>query len=102
MDEKNAPCRECTTDRHPGCQTDACDRWKAWHDRQQQRKSQIFKKRWLDAALRKVGRKKPRESHTARVLQGKSHRKERQNGSRMEMEQAPGERFREEIRQREE
>ena len=101
MDGRNAPCKGCER-RHPGCQTDECPDWKPWHEWMREQKTKIFRKRWLDDACRKIGMKKPRESHTARVFQNKSHRKERPNGSRLEMEQeATSERIRKEIRERE-
>lgn len=101
MDRLKAPCMGCEK-RHPACQSETCPEWKAWHDQWQQERTRIFRKRWLDDACRKIGMKKPRESHTARVFQNKSHRKERPNGSRMEMDQeAASERIRKEIRERE-
>lgn len=100
MNSRNAPCRNCS-ERQPGCQTDACPRWKEWHGKEMERKTLIYKRRWLENALRKVGKKRPGENHTARILQGKSHKKERPHGSRMEMEKAESGRIREEVRKRE-
>ena len=101
MDRLKAPCMGCEK-RHPACQSETCPEWKAWHDQWQQERTKIFRKRWLDDACRKIGMKKPRESHIARVFQNKSHRKERTNESRMEMvQEAASERIRKEIRERE-
>ena len=101
MERLKAPCMGCEK-RHPACQSETCPEWKVWHDQWQQERTKIFRKRWIDDACRKIGRKKPRESHTAKLFRNKSHRKERPNGSRLEMEQeAASERIRKEIRERE-
>lgn len=99
MNPKLAPCKGCQ-ERHPGCQTDACPRWKEWHERQQARKKAIFKKRWLDTALRKVGSSKGKEKRPARLLQNKSHKREG-NRERMETRMDESDRIREEVRERE-
>ena len=100
MDRLKAPCMGCEK-RHPACQSDTCLEWKAWHEQWQQERTKIFRKRWLDDVCRKIGRKKPRESHTAKLFRDKSHRKERINGSRMAERMDADNRLREEVRQRE-
>lgn len=100
MDRLKAPCMGCEK-RHPACQSDTCPEWKAWHEQWQQERTKIYRKRWLDDACRKIGRKKPRESHTAKIFRDKSHRKERPNGSRMAERMDADNRLREEVRKRE-
>lgn len=71
------------------------------HEWQQARKTTIFKKRWLDNALRKVGSSKGKEKRPARLLQNKSHKREG-NRERMEKRMDESDRIREEVRKREE
>lgn len=68
---------------------------------EQARKTVIFKKRWLDTALRKIGSSKGKEKRPARLLQNKSHKKEG-NCERMETRMDESDRIREEVRKREE
>lgn len=76
----------------------ALERMAQW---QQARKTTIFKKRWLDNALRKVGSSKGKEKRPARLLQNKSHKRE-ENRERMETRMDESDRIREEVRKREE
>lgn len=99
MNARVAPCKGCL-ERHPGCQTDECPRWKEWNEWQQERKSLIFKNRKMYASLRKIGIPKAKARRPAKLFEGKSHRKERAN-ERMETRMAESDRFREEVRKRE-